>query len=255
MIKDRSSYCLDISEENYKLLIRHFGLQTCLNYAHSSPTSFDVVPTYRDGAINGFQCSLFLAHFFGMYLTYDAQSTLAQGICWTGEKLMPLIQSALLHLKQLAQHPHYALLASSATFNTYHDYRIAAVNEEVASVEKRTGYRGWDVIAYDPAKGSFNELSARMSGLIISLSANRRLNSIAAEMLATTEMQDLRSSFNSWGIPPPTISSFEDHVRTIQRRMRVQNTSIELVITRVKNQLTAVRDSIMIRSVGWTAHS
>ncbi|KKY18739.1 hypothetical protein UCRPC4_g04800 [Phaeomoniella chlamydospora] len=237
LISNTNPYTLDIKESVVKQLLKDFNLDLVYRFAHASGMTFDVIPIHESGAIKGFHCSIYLTDYFGLYVVYDQTRNLTQGICWAGDKLMPRLREALMHLRDLSYHPYYILVATAAAFISYHNLRLVKVHREVSAVEKRTGYQGWDMIAHPTAQGSFPSLSASMSGLATSLAANKRLDRLTNEMLSAAlddqilDLQDMDQQARAL---------FQGHIQALQRRVHVQQMHIKLCLSRVQNQLTAV---------------
>ena len=242
LLVNRKPYVLDIKKKNYNLVSNYFGLSKYIKYAHSATMTMDVTPNVRDKHMNHSYYSVFVLQFFGIYTIYDRTKELTLGICWGDQRIIPLFLDALLCLKPFARHQSWILLVTAMTFNAYHNWRLHLTDDFVAQVMKRTGYQGWDMTAHDMADGTLTELSAKMSGLATSLAANRRLTSMAQEIISAIE-GDVGDS--SGAVPKGDKEEekwFNDNVSTVKQRLVLQHIQINLLLAQVQNQLTAVRD-------------
>ncbi|KAL9113765.1 MAG: hypothetical protein Q9227_002210 [Pyrenula ochraceoflavens] len=228
LITTRNPYRLDVGSEVIDQALKAFRLERCYKFAHSTAMTFDVVTEggYSLDSYSVEYLSLFVAHFFGLYVVVDPNVGFTRGLIWTASRQMDLFHDALINLRPLASHAQYALVAAGAPFNAYHNFRLGQVSMEVSNVEKRTGYQGWDMIAYPGAKGSISELSAKMSGLATSLAANKRLNKMVDEILAQSSNKKLVLH----GDENPVCALFEDCRKMLERRSVIQHVHIDFLI-------------------------
>ncbi|KAL9619967.1 MAG: hypothetical protein Q9160_005436 [Pyrenula sp. 1 TL-2023] len=230
-------YRFDIKQEIFSLLFRQLDLKQLYRLANTSPMTFDVIPMYDpQGAVSGFSSSLFIETYIWLYLTHHHSSGLTQGICWATPGLLSRLQDALISLQSLARHPHYILLCIALAFNSSDDINIIAVHEYVGSVEKRTGYHGWDVGEYRSAEGPFSELSAKTSGFATALTATKRPDNIIDEILGIFEDTLLVPST----LDVKLLKAFEAHVKTLRMRTAMQHKQADFLLSRVQHQLTAL---------------
>lgn len=239
LITTLSPYHFDINENAFKHILKEFGLEILYKYAHATGMTFDIIPNASGSQdLHGLSYySIFLEHYFGLYVSADPDTGSMRGIVWTSPRLMDLFRSAIINLQTLSRHPYYIMLAASAAFNADHNHYLGDIEFKVNTVEKRTGHQGWDMIAYPSAGGELSDLSAKMSGLATSLAANRRLNGMDDEILKV--LSDTSHVPNS--LEHGVCTSFETHRAILQRRSSIRHLHIELLMSRVQTQLTAVR--------------
>lgn len=238
LINTRNPYRFDVNQEAFEQVLKKFGLERLYSFAHTTGMTFDVIPntpgSQDPDGLNYY--SIFLEHFFGLYMVDDPATGSQRGMLWTAPRPMELFRDAIINLQPLARHPYFVMLAASVAFNAYHNYRLGETNFQISTVEKRTGHQGWDMIAFPSAEGEFSSLSAKMSGLATTLAANRRLNGMVDEILKV-----LGDTFHlPDGVEHGVCVSFETHRKFLQRRLSIQQLHIDLLMSRVQTQLTAV---------------
>ena len=243
VFKTRDPYRFDIKEENFDFVMKGFGLERLRRFAHASDMNFDIIPKTDRDTVCGFLCSIFIVHFVGLYMMYDHRAGPMKCVCWATITQLSRLRTAFIRFKDMAQHPFYLLFCAAIAFNSYQDYRLSKVHNSVSSLERRTGYHAWTSIAFPTAQGSFSELSAGMSGSATSLATSERLVRMVEEILNALDDVSLLSG----QIDSQSCRMIDTHVKVIRRRLKVQLVLIDLLASRVQNQLTAVSTSLYSR--------
>ena len=232
---------LDIRKENFDLLLESFGLVQCTSFAHSAAMTFDIY--HEKDTSKLLHSSIFLQQFFGVYMSYDCASNLLLGLCWGGDRILPLFLNALDYLNTLKYHPFSLLLAANMAFNAYFNWRLNVIDTFVAKVTKRTGHQGWDMTAYDVAKGTFSDLSAQMSGTATMLAANVHLSTLAQMTLKQIRAKARLDGFPNTEVAGARVDAIDELVEEITSRLVLQDVEIKMLTTMAQQQLTAVRSS------------
>ena len=238
--KGMNPYYLEIAEEDYKHVLNRLGIWQPAVCAYSSDLTFDLVPWTEDGEIRGFYASIFMKRLFGLYMVYDERDDSSRGICWGGQNVLPGFIDALVALQSVALQPGYFLLCAAGALNLHLSRRLPLMAADVAAVEKRTGYQGWDMTAHPTAEGSLPELSARMSGDATSMAAGQRVSKVSKEILSAIEGHGSLIDGNVPLHPGPSRVIFQIHYATIKRRIKLQDIYIDFILARIQTQLTAV---------------
>ena len=242
LIHTSQPYRLDIRKKSYQCLLEKFGIAKYSAFGRSAANTFDLVPNYQNNKATGFFASIFVEHFFGLSLIYDATKELCLGICWAGaEMVMPRFLKSLTSLRQLSRQPCFVLFATVVAFNLYQSEQLAINDCFISRVEKRTGYQGWDMVAFEAEAGAISELSAKVSGILTSLAADKRLMRIMDDVLCAIETESMLNLCSTSSNPSNPQNDLKKRLAIIKRRLGVQHMYIDLLLDRAKNQLTAVR--------------
>lgn len=236
-----NEYCMEMQAEQFAQLIDVLGLRRTYDFAHTNPSTFDIVPLQEEDMFADFECSAFISRFLGLYFRHQSFKS-TQGVIWCNERMLNYFETAAQDMMDLAQHPLYALLATIVSLASHVDHTSTRIHSEIRKVEQRTGHHDWEALTVAAAQGSLAAVSARVSGNATSLASARRMVKLLCEMLALVKQSS--ESANTQASPPSSTSHYHiepTYFTILSRRFQNMLIQLDLLEARVNIQLTAVR--------------
>lgn len=235
---DTSYKYLDISQNNFDTVLRKFHLQSLLDYG---TTASQVFASATEGAGDSL-CTFSVIHvddYFAMFYRHDHTMELTRGVCWTNDHIGTCLERALDYHRICAGHPLLLNLCMAQALNIATDSRLCTINDEISSIEIRTGFKVWLLAHCKPADSDLHTLSARATGNSTSVAAHRRANRVVKQLLGSVAAFHSHS-LSTVDVTDEATKKICDHALLLSQRSDSQLDLLEFLATRVDNQLTAV---------------
>lgn len=248
LLNDLSPWQFDIRESDLQRISTGFGIEVAYRYCDSFATG---LAAFGDGPADKSRVAsycIFMPDLFKLAWCWDRRSGLVQGICCGDSWLISALQSILDYQDIRESNPMVPAITAVVTLGHLLDRDLHSLNNNIAMVENRIGFHGWQKTSTGIAQGDYAVLSARVSGINTSLAGLQRISSFIKEGLAFIQKSRDADSRDTPAKDPPCASQrgivqdSKGGTHTIlQHRLRMQDIQIEFLLRRTKTQLTAVR--------------
>ena len=253
--KEMRPWQLCVRKSDLDVILQKFEIEEAYQYGFTSPGNFAVIPGCRakkDSDTLVF--SLCVLDLFAVSWKYDTESGRTDSVCWTSDWICEAMQDVMSQRQEWARHPLFLALVACVMLNSLLDRDLTREVKNIATVENRTGCRGFKYTFVGIARGDYATLSQRMSGCAVLLSGLDRICKVLNEFLG-----DLSSYSQRYGVSDihglrDVNSEVEKCIESLQRRLKMQKIQIDYLSRRVEVQLTAVSNALVILHIpAWLA--